>query len=317
MPQGHPEFLGGIFRRRSLGAAAAISALMALAGCSTNDMLADVLTGDGGGGVFVTDEDPKLIREAMPFGLKVYESLLVKSPDHKGLLLASARGFTAYAYLVLTEADKLDEDKIDLARSERARAGKLFLRGRDFALRGLETAHPGFKDLLRKNAKAALAKAGKDDLPFLYWGGMAWAGSVSADKDNLEVVADLPTAGALVARVLALDETYESGGAHEFFISFEASRPGGSLKKARHHYRRALAISKGKRAGTYIALAEAVAIKQQNLKQFRALLKKAMAVDVNIVPEFRLVNAIAHDRARWLKKRIPELFVAADSGGTS
>lgn len=312
----HPCFSGGNFRRKSLGTATAIMALAALAGCSTNDMVADALTG-GNGGVFVTDEDPKLVREAMPFGLKVYESLLVKSPDHKGLLLATARGFTAYAYLVLTEADKLDEDSVDLARSERARAGKLFLRGKDYALRGLEAEHPGFKALLRKNVKGAIDKTDKDDIPFLYWGGMAWAGSVSADKDNLDVVADLPTAGALVARVLALDETYESGSAHEFFISYEAGRPGGSLKKARHHYRRALAISKGKRAGIYIALAEAVAIKQQNLREFRALLKKAAAVDVNIVLEFRLVNAIAHDRARWLKKRIPELFVSAGSGGNS
>lgn len=302
--------------RCKVGAVAAFAASVLLSACSMNDVVADALTSDGGS-AFVSDSDPKLIREALPFGLKMYESLLAKSPDHKGLLLACARGFTAYAYLVQTEADMLNDNNIDLARAERARASKLFLRGRDYALRGLEGAHKGFADQLEHDTKGALAKTDKDDIGFLYWAGLSWAGAINADKDNLEVLANLPKAGALVGRVLQLDETYENGGAHEFFISYEAGRPGGSLKKALYHYRRALALSKGKRAATYIALAEAVAIKRQNLKEFRDLIKKARAVNVDAAPELRLVNAIAQERADWLEKRIPDLFVAADSGGRS
>lgn len=311
-----PDTHGRTASKCKVGIVAAFAASVLLSACSTNDMVADALTGDGGS-AFVSDSDPKLVREAIPFGLKMYESLLVKSPDHKGLLLACARGFTAYAYLVQNEADMLDENNIRKARAERARASKLFLRARNYALRGLEGSHKGFGDQLEHDAKSALAKTDKDDIGFMYWAGLSWAGAISADKDNLEVLADLPKAGALVGRVLELDDTYESGGAHEFFISYEAGRPGGSLKKALYHYRRALALSKGKRASTYVALAEAVAIKRQNLKEFRGLIKKARAVNLDAAPELRLVNAIAQERADWLEKRIPDLFVAADSGGTS
>ena len=37
--------------------------------------------------VYGTDNDPELVRDALPFGLKTMESLLTVVPDHEGLLL--------------------------------------------------------------------------------------------------------------------------------------------------------------------------------------------------------------------------------------
>ena len=141
---------------------------------------------------------PKLVREAIPFGLKVYESLLAKSPKHRGLLLACARGFTAYAFMVQKEADKLADQDLMNARAQRLRASKLYLRGRDYALRGLEISHDNFSERLHTGRTAMLAETTKEDVPFLYWAGAAWAGALSADKNNLYLVAELPIAGALV-----------------------------------------------------------------------------------------------------------------------
>ena len=39
-----------------------------------------------GGEVFARDDDPELVRDAVPFALKSMESLLESSPGHKGLL---------------------------------------------------------------------------------------------------------------------------------------------------------------------------------------------------------------------------------------
>ncbi|MFQ5959058.1 MAG: TRAP transporter TatT component family protein, partial [Alphaproteobacteria bacterium] len=90
---------------------------VALAACSVKrtavNMLGNALA--DGGGVYASDDDPDLVREAIPFGLKTYESLLEVSPEHRGLLLAAANGFVAYAYLVKDEADRLDAT--DLARA--------------------------------------------------------------------------------------------------------------------------------------------------------------------------------------------------------
>jgi len=291
-----------------------VMCVLAAAGCSIQRTAVDIV-GDamaGGGSVYESDDDPQLVQDALPFGLKTYESLLAVSPEHMGLLLATAKGFVSYAYLLELEADRLEESDLPRARAERIRASKLFMRGRDYALRGLEVGHPGFGVDLRHAAAATLAKTTKDDVPYLYWAGAGWAGALGANKDNLDLVAELPMAGALVGRVLDLDEGFESGAAHEFFIAYEGGRPNGDLKVARRHYERALALSNGERASVFVALAEAVSVREQNVAEFRALLTKALAVDPEKAPQIRLINVIAQERARWLQKRVPLLFVGAD-----
>ena len=291
----------------------AISPLV-LGGCSVRqsavNFIGDALA--GGGGVYASDDDPELIREALPFGLKTFESLLEVAPNHQGLLLAAARGFTAYAFLLQDAADRLDESNFAEAQRLRARAGKLYLRGRDYGLRGLDSSHPGFTVELRRDRAAALNRTTKDDAPFLYWAGASWAGAVSLAKSDPDLLIDLPLAGALVERVLALDENFDLGAAHEFFVSYEASRPGGSSIKAREHYRRALEISGGQRASTYLALAESVTIREQNLPEFRKLIAAALTIDPDNHPQFRLVNTVARRRALWLESRTSDLFLEVE-----
>lgn len=301
---------------RSPITALVIAGLLSLfpSGCSLRltavNIIEDALA--GGGGVYASDDDPELIREAIPFGLKTLEALLAVSPQHRGLLLSAASGFTAYAYFLQNDADRLDATDLPRARELRARAYKLYLRGRDYALRGLEVDHPGFNARLKSDRAAALAMTAKDDVPFLYWAGVSWAGALTAAKDNLDLIAALPIAGALVGRVLELDERYDLGAAHEFFISYEGSRPGGSTQRAREHYRRALEISAGQRASVHLALAEAVTIREQNLVEFRALIAASLAVDPDKAPDLRLANTIARRRAHWLETRILNLFLDAN-----
>ena len=47
-----------------------------------------------GGSVWASDDDPQLVREALPFTLKTVESLLATDPRNPDLLLAAASGFT-------------------------------------------------------------------------------------------------------------------------------------------------------------------------------------------------------------------------------
>ena len=71
-----------------------------------------------GGTTFTSDEDPELVRDALPFSLKLIESLLAESPRHRGLLLAAASGFTPYAYaFVQEEADEIQDSDLDKSDS--------------------------------------------------------------------------------------------------------------------------------------------------------------------------------------------------------
>src|SRR2546423_15658619 len=69
-----------------------------------------------GGSSYARDDDPDLVWEAVPFGLKTIEGLLDEAPRHKGLLLAAATGFVQYGYgHVQQEADFVEAR--DLARA--------------------------------------------------------------------------------------------------------------------------------------------------------------------------------------------------------
>lgn len=286
-----------------------------LAGCSVRKFALNFV-GDAlaqAGTTFTSDDDIELVGEALPFGLKLYESLLAETPEHEGLLLATASGFTQYAHGFLIEQSfALESTDIARARALRLRAANLARRGRGYALRGLELRNPGISARLPKDADAALRTTTARDIDFLYWAGASFGAALSADKSDFSLVAEIPVGGALMRRVLELDDAYGEGAAHEFMVSFEAARMGGSHGGARAHYERALALSQGRRASVYLALAESVLIDEQDLDGFRRQIDLALAVDPDAFPGQRLRNLIAQRRARLLRERIGDLFLEAD-----
>ena len=317
--KGHPSSqpLGhSPFRWTALACALAVLAVTGT-GCSVRKIAVRKI-GDAiaaGGSSFASDDDPDLIKAAAPTNLKLMESLLAESPRHAGLLLATASGFTQYAYAFLEqEADELEEKDLTAATALRGRAKRLYLRARDYGLRGLDVAHPDFAKALRADPKRAVAAAKKADVPLLYWTAAAWGSAISLGKDNPDLVADQPIVEALIDRALALDEAWDDGSIHGFLITYETARAGGkgpAEARAREHFARAMDLAKGQQAAPLVALAEAVCIAKQDAKEFKSLLERALAIDVNARPEWRLVNTVMQRRARWLLGRIEDLFLVA------
>jgi len=308
-------FLDAISKRVCL---AALSLAVLGCGCSVK-RLAINKVGDalaGGGTTFASDDDPELVKAAVPFSLKLMESLLAESPRHQGLLLAACSGFTEYAYaFVQQEADEREDQDFIAAEELRARARRLYLRGRNYGLRGLEARHAGFEKALRANARTAVDAATVKDVPFLYWTALSWAAAVSLSKDNPDLIADLPLIEAMMDRALALDEAFDHGALHSYFITYEMSRSGVSgdpAARSRQHFERALALSGGQLAGPMVSYAEAVCVQKQDLKEFESLLRQALAVNPDTKPEWRLVNLVMQRRARWLLSRTGQLFLRAD-----
>ena len=73
-----------------------LSCILCLQGCSIKQVaisrLGDTLA--EGSSVYASDDDIELVGDALPFTLKTVEGLLVEVPEHKGLLLTAASGFT-------------------------------------------------------------------------------------------------------------------------------------------------------------------------------------------------------------------------------
>ncbi len=287
-------------------------------GCSVRKyaihQLGDALARSGS--TFSNDEDPELIRQAVPFSLKLIESLLAESPRHAGLLLAAARGFTQYAYAFIQEdADEIENTDLAAANALRLRAKKIYLRARHYGIRGLEIRHPDFEKNLRSQTSKAIGLLTREEVPLLYWTAAAWGSAIALSKDNPELIADVPLVEALILRALELDAEYESGALYAFMVSFEPVRktiPGDPVPRVRKHFERAMALAKGQMASPLVALAEAVAIKNQDVKEFKSLLNQALAVNPDARPEWRLENLIMQRRARWLLSRVDDLFLVAE-----
>jgi predicted anti-sigma-YlaC factor YlaD len=264
------------------------------------------------GSTFASDDDPELVGEAIPFGLKTMESLLAESPRHRGLLLAACSGFVQYSYgWVQLEADYIEEDSLAEATHQRDRARRLYLRALDYGLRGLEVDYRGLRAELAQDPVTALEKTEKKDVPLLYWTAAAWAGAMALKINDSEVSADQPIVDALARRALALDPDWEMGSIHEFFVSWESGRSsiGGSKEKALEHYREALRLSRGKKASPHATYAESICIPEQDRAAFTASLEKALAVDATTPNDQRLVNILVQKRARWLLERVDEYFI--------
>jgi predicted anti-sigma-YlaC factor YlaD len=273
---------------------ALLLSVLAVQACSVRtyalNTLGDALA--GGGDTYASDNDIEFVGEATPFGLKTIESLLAEVPEHKGLLLAAARGFTQYAYVyVQTPAERLMERDVAAGYAELGRARALYVRARDYGLRGLRQA--------------------PDDVALLYWTGVAWAAVISLSKDDPAALAGLPEVDRLIRRAEALEADFDHGALHTFLIGYEMSRPNAARdaeRLARQHFARAVELSDGQQAGPYVSLAESVCVETRARREFEQRLREALAVDPDARPEWRLANLVMQRRARRLLARADELF---------
>lgn len=306
-----------MIRRRALGPASAIVLALAcflLSGCSIRKLaingLADALA--SAGDVYASDSDPELVEGALPFSLKTIEALLAEAPGNQGLLLAACSGFTQYSYaFVQARAERLELDDYLESERQRDRALGLFLRARDYCLTSLELDHAGVTERLRLEPEAAVADLEASEIDLVYWTGASWGAAMSVGAHRLDIVADLPAVQALMRRVLEWNAAYDDGAVQEVMISLESlpEAMGGSPERARNYFDRALELSGGNSVAPFVSLASGIVISEQDRAEFVELLEKALAVDVDKVPEKRLANLIAQRRAQLLLDRIDEYFI--------
>lgn len=287
---------------------AGLLAAVCLSGCSlATKMVANSLT--SGGSTLNSDNDPELIRDAAPFGLKTYESLLESLPKHVPLLLATCRGYTSYAYgFLATDADEIRYTNRPAAKAIDERAFNMYMRAHGYCARALEERFKGVTGMLLKDPANALTKAKKEDVELLYWSAASWGLAMSMNPDTLAI--DFPAVRAMAERALALDETWWNGALHELMITLDSQELlGGSHENARKHYDRAVELQKGLSPGPHLSLAMGVSIARQDRAEFEKLIKMALAVSPDANPSERLVTLLLQRRAKFLLDQVEYLFL--------
>jgi predicted anti-sigma-YlaC factor YlaD len=306
------------------------AAFLLLGACSIQDyaieMVSDALTGDGSASVFLEENDPQLVGDALPFAIKLYETLLAENPGHPGLTLTTGSLYVMYANAFLqTPALYLPLERYDERIEYLERAKNLYLRGKDFMLEYLDGRYPGFAAALEGSADPAgladgeipeleemLSKLDSEDVAYAYWLGAGWFGAVSIDSFDLALAFRIPSVLALLEQASQIEPEFNNGAIHELLIQVYASIPegmGGSREKAVKSFSRAVEIQQGRSASPYVSLATSVALPAQDFDWFIELMNAALAIDPDDFPELRLMNTLSRQQARWYLDHIGDFFI--------
>jgi len=279
----------------------AFLSVFAFAGCIRTIAVSTVGgIADDGFEAFTSESDLAFAGQALPGNLKLLEVMLKSDPDNERLLRLLSQGYSSYALGFLEGKDN-------------ARACEFYLRGRDFGYRilrrdaKLARALDGTVDDL----KAELATRGKDDVPGVFWSAFGLGSYVQLSLTEPSALADLPKAEVMMEFVDRVDSSYYYGGADLFLGTLAGMRPkmlGGSPEKAKAYFDKAVRLSGGKFLITYDYYASAYAVPTQNEELFTELLGKVRDASLDILPEFRLANAIAKEKADSLLAKKADLF---------
>jgi predicted anti-sigma-YlaC factor YlaD len=295
---------------------------LAFSACSINKLainaVSNALTAKGSSDVFTGDPDPELVADAIPFAIKMYESLLAANPDHQGLILTTGSLFVMYANaFVQGPAEFLPSLQYQEREAAMDRAKQLYLRGAGILLGGLDKKYPGFAGAGEQDLEPFLKKFKTEDVGALYWTAAGYLSAFGLDPFDSALGRRVPALLRCLERAYGLDPDFNRCALDEFYVIAYASLPetmGGSRELAETHFRRALEKSGGKLAGPYVSYAESVSIPAEDYDTFRKCLDAALAIDVDADPANRLVNIISRRKARMLLDRASDYFFLDDGG---
>ncbi len=276
--------------------------LFAFTACSTQKMTVGLITpllADQQDS-FYEETDPEFARQAIPGNLKLLEGLAKTDPDNLTLMLSLAEGFCSYAFSFLQD-------------DEPERASRLYQRGREYAERSLAKngVPENLSSLQLKDLELALAGIDREQLPGLYWLGSCWAGWVKLNLHDPETFADISKLEKVILKTLELDENFHYAGPHLLMGGFFGGRTkllGGDPEKAKTHFERNIELTHDKFLITKVIYAQTYAIQTQNRKLYKRLLTEVIESPSDILPEQRLANEVAREKAETLLGDIDDFF---------
>jgi predicted anti-sigma-YlaC factor YlaD len=208
-------------------------------------------------------------------------------------------------------AVRLPQEEYERRLEAKRRALNFYKRGTDYVGGALEAAFPGVTtDAAR--AAAAAPRMKKAWVPFLYWYAAGTTAAFALDPLDIPLSMRVPAAKALMQRAFELEPGFMGSAIADFFISFYAGVPdvlGGDKTKVEEFYRLALELNGGQSPGTYVAYAMAVCLPAQDAQGFSDLMRKALAIDPDTLPDSRLMIILSQRNAAYYLANRGDFFL--------
>ncbi|MFB3908602.1 MAG: TRAP transporter TatT component family protein [Candidatus Eisenbacteria bacterium] len=244
------------------------------------------------------DQDVETVRAGIPANLLLVRGLAESEPGNRDLGSLAAQLYFYYGIGFVEDEDP-------------AQARLLYAQGLALGRRTLERRgwfHPQkpFPEFEKR-----LRKAGKDDVPLLFWTAANWVAWINQSKEDPAAVADLPYARAVLDRVLQLDPRFFLGMPHVMAGTLLASTPvlmGGDPEAGKRHFEEAFEISEGHLLIFRVLYAQYYCRQVLDEDCFTQSLESVLQAPEDLAPDYRLLNEVARRKASQLLERKDELF---------
>ena len=265
------------------------------------------------------ESDYELAARAIPGTLKTVEGFWVVDPGNPILRGILAEGYCQYGIgFVEDEWERaLIANDYDAAQELDNRATRMFVRCMNYALMqlGKKWQDGLFGDT--ESVTKLINGASSGQRTPLMWAAIGLGSMINHNKDNVELVAQAPTAKAMLLKVVEMDDKHPPKDkalaalphvALGLLYTAAGAQLGGDAAKAEEHFKKALALTDDKFLLARVNYAKRVGVMTQNRTLFHDELVKVLQTDPAIWPEQRLANEIAHRRARRYLSQEKELF---------
>jgi hypothetical protein len=244
------------------------------------------------------DQDLATVEKAVPANLILVRGLCESDPGNRRLWALGAQMYFSYAMAFVEDQDpeaaKLPyRQGLALGQTALARTGWF---------------HPE-KDL--DAFCKGLRKAGREDVPLLFWTLANWVSWINLDMNDPAALAELPYAEAALHRVLELDPGFFQGMPHVMIGTLMAMKPviaGGNPEQARAEFEAAFRISGGKLLIYKVFYAQSYCRATLDEAGFEAALNEVLSAPADLEPEYRLLNEVAKRKAARLMERKDDWF---------
>ncbi len=247
------------------------------------------------------NNDVQLVKDALPASLIQLDGIIEASPNNTNLLVKAAEAYYGYSFVFVEDED-------------RARAGRLYYKSFQYALRALKQNKrfaKAFEDGSADAFAAGLEVLGKRDVPALFWTASSWLSWAGLNVDDPEIFLALTKIEAMLKRCCELNESYRYGAAHTALGTLYASRSvalGGDPEKARAEFDRAFEISQGKLLVFHLMYAKYYAYQVQDREVYVSTLNHVISAPDDLLPEMGFINAAARQKAQRLIQHVDDVF---------
>jgi hypothetical protein len=246
------------------------------------------------------DQDLATIREGIPGNLILLRGLCESQPGNEDLRSMAAQMYFSYAMGFV-------EDQYP------ARARMLYQEGLRLGREGL-MRHAWFRRAEAQGSvptSSMLSKAGKGDVPLLFWTLANWSSWIALNLSEPEAIAQLPRLQVYLDRVLELEPEFFQGMPHVLagtLLTFRPRMLGGNPEEGKRHFDEAFRISQRRMLIFQTVYARYYCHQMLDEECFDSTLKEVLDAPVDLNPAYRLLNQVAKEKARHLQEIRDELF---------